>query len=232
MAGDWIKFELSTLDKPEVISMADMLGTTTYDVVGRLLRVWGWFDQQTQNGNAHSVTGDVLKRYIDALVGSQGFAATMQSVGWLNDDGMPNFDIHNGKSSKKRALTNNRVKRSRNASSVTEALPEKRREEVKDIARTAKVTQLPKQPPQPLPDWIPVDAWEKFVAMRKGMRAPLTSHGCDIAVQHLEKMRKEGHDIRAVLEQSVMRSWRGLFPPSDSGKGAQPPKHDEFAGCL
>jgi hypothetical protein len=138
LAGDWIKFELATLDKPEVIAMADLLGATTYDTVGRLLRVWGWFDQQTRNGNAVSVTGSVLKRYIDTLSGSQGFAASMQQVGWLNDDGVPNFDRHNGKPAKDRALTNNRVKRIRNGDSVTESLPEKRREEKNPIAPSPK----------------------------------------------------------------------------------------------
>ena len=129
MAGDWIKFELATLDKPEVIAMAEQLETSSYDVVGRLLRVWGWFDQQSRNGYAGGVTRDALKKFIDRIAESQGFAATMQKVGWLSDDGLPNFDRHNGETAKNRALSKNRMKRLRDAGGVTTPSPEKRREE-------------------------------------------------------------------------------------------------------
>jgi hypothetical protein len=52
MAGDWIKFDTSTPDKPEVFEMAAELGIDPDAVVGKLLRVWKWFDQQTTDGNA------------------------------------------------------------------------------------------------------------------------------------------------------------------------------------
>lgn len=129
MAGEWIKIEHATVDKPEVLQMADVLSLSADDVLGKLIRVWCWFDKQSHDGNAGSVTGDTLKRFIDRLVARQGFAATMSKVGWLNDTGIPNFDRHNGESSKKRALTNKRVKRLRNANDVTNSFPEKRREE-------------------------------------------------------------------------------------------------------
>jgi len=131
MAGDWIKFELSTLNKPEVIALADLLGTTRDDVVGKLIRIWAWFDQQTIDGNAVCVTDSALQRFIDEHVGSQGFSEAMVKVRWLTASGIPNFERHNGESAKKRALTNERVKRHRNGKNVTPALPEKRREEKK-----------------------------------------------------------------------------------------------------
>lgn len=48
MAGDWIKFELTTLDKPEVCQIADAADIDPDAAVGKLMRVWGWFDQQTE----------------------------------------------------------------------------------------------------------------------------------------------------------------------------------------
>ena len=81
MAGDWIKFELATLDKPEVCQIADAAGIDLDAVVGKLLRVWGWFDQQTERGNAPSVS----KKLLDRLVGVHGFCNFMQSVGWMDD---------------------------------------------------------------------------------------------------------------------------------------------------
>ncbi len=136
MAGDWIKVEFATIDKPEVLEMAELLETSSDDVLGKLLRVWSWFDQQSTDGNAGGVTGNALKRFIDRLVGSQGFASCMEKVGWLNETGMPNFDNHNGKSAKNRAVTAKRVKQHRlshgNAHVTLTPLPEKRREEVKE----------------------------------------------------------------------------------------------------
>ncbi len=64
----------------------------------------------------------------------------------------------------------------------------------------------------PLPDWIPEDAWQAFVEMRVKIRAPLTGRAVKLAISDLQKLRDQGCDARAVLEQSVMRSWRGLFP--------------------
>ena len=139
MAGDWIKIEHALPDKPEVMQMADLLGIDPDAVVGKLLRFWNWCDVQCVNGDALSVT----KTFLDRITFCKNFAAAMIRVGWLVEDGetlsIANFDRHNGKTSKLRALANRRVAKNRqcNAPSVTnvtlpplqKALPEKRREE-------------------------------------------------------------------------------------------------------
>ena len=143
MAGDWIKIEHVTPDKPEVWEMAELLGIDADSVAGKLLRIWIWADQQTISGNARSVTFALLNR----ISGVTGFAEAMTAVGWLVKEGSEvrfvNFDRHNGKTAKTRALGAKRVEAHRagngsvtqtalqNAdSSVTKALPEKRREEI------------------------------------------------------------------------------------------------------
>lgn len=144
MAGDWIKITKSLPDKPEVWAIAQALDLDPDAVTGKLFRVWAWFDEQTENGNAPRVT----KLLLDRQVGVTGFCDELQAVGWLVDDGnsiaVPNFDRHNSKTAKNRALTNERVARLRqksaqetdsqrngNASSVTKSVTreEKRREE-------------------------------------------------------------------------------------------------------
>lgn len=109
MAGDWIKFEIATPDKPEVWQIAESLSIDPDAVVGKLLRVWSWFDQQTENGNAPSVS----KLLLDRLVGVSGFCKVVIESGWMIDDGkvltLPHFDRHNGKTAKNRALTAKRV---------------------------------------------------------------------------------------------------------------------------
>lgn len=128
MAGDWIKFECTTPDKPEIDLMSRALNIDPDAVVGKLLRVWIWADQQTISGNAVSVTSSLL----DRITYCPGFASAMRKVGWLEgrDESLsfPHFDRHNGHTAKNRALTKKRVAKNRNAPSVTSALPEREKE--------------------------------------------------------------------------------------------------------
>lgn len=103
MAGDWIKFEKATSDKPEVWAVAERLNLDPDAVVGKLLRVWAWFDDHTENGASPTARAAML----DRMVGTNGFCEAMQAAGWLETDGdsvaLPNFDKHNGATAKKRA---------------------------------------------------------------------------------------------------------------------------------
>lgn len=143
MAGDWIKFEHVTPDKPEVFRMAEILGMDPDTVVGKMLRFWIWADQQAISGNAIPVT----KHVIDRITYASGFADALLEVDWLQARSgslvIPHFDRHNGQTAKKRADSNRRVAAHRkkgNAKNVTDvtqkalqkALPEKRREEYKE----------------------------------------------------------------------------------------------------
>lgn len=138
MAGDWLKFEKSTPEKPEVFAIAARISLPSDTVVGKLFRVWAWFDTHTLDGNARGVTPAQL----DDVAGVTGFIAAMAAVGWMlvDNDGvsLPNFERHNGETAKQRALTGKRVAKSRgkgnaksNGDTVTPPLAreEKRREE-------------------------------------------------------------------------------------------------------
>ncbi len=148
--------------------MAQILQIDPDAVVGKLLRVWAWFDEQTQDGNAPSVTKALLDRY----VGVTGFVTAMLQVGWLSEDdggiSIPNFNRHNGDTAKKRALTAKRVAESRgktanvtqvysncNAPSVTSALPREekireREDKKKEFNTSCSESQATSKPNQPL----------------------------------------------------------------------------------
>jgi hypothetical protein len=145
MAGDWIKVQHVTPDKPEVWQIADRLGIDPDAVVGKLIRVWIWADQQTTGGtcNAPSVT----KALLDRVAGVTQFCAAMIDAGWLEETEtgieFRNFDRHNGTSAKKRAQGSNRAaaSRNRNANVTHEALQkryqrreEKRRDNIGDAS--------------------------------------------------------------------------------------------------
>lgn len=146
MSGDWIKMQVTLPDKPEVWQMAGMLSIDADSVVGKLVRVWVWFDSHTEDGNAVGVSFPL----IDRVAGVAGFAEAMSMVGWLEQNGhvltLPKFGRHNGKTAKNRALTNERVAKHRKPATakvtpealqeaLPKPLPEKRREE--ELTHTA-----------------------------------------------------------------------------------------------
>jgi hypothetical protein len=81
MAGDWIKIEHVTPDKPEVHRVAEILDIDPDAVVGKLVRLWVWADQQTIDGMAPIATPNL----IDRVVNCSGFADALMSpdVTWL-----------------------------------------------------------------------------------------------------------------------------------------------------
>lgn len=142
MAGPWLKMECATPDKPEVLAITAALGWDDPDLtVGKLFKLWRWFDQQTVDGNAARVTPALL----DRVVGVTGFVQAVADEGWLTiaSDGisLSNFDRHNGETAKQRALTAKRVAEHKanakanaegNDDSVTESVPRGREEKEKN----------------------------------------------------------------------------------------------------
>jgi hypothetical protein len=138
LAGDWIKVQHTTADKPEVMQIAKALDVEPEQVCGHLLRVWAWADQQSLDGHAINVT----ERDIDRVARHAGFATAMREVGWLvgmnGTLSLPNFDRHNGETAKKRALASDRKRKEREEESRNErdesvTREEKRREELKAL---------------------------------------------------------------------------------------------------
>ena len=174
MAGDWIKFELTTLDKPEVCQIADLADIDPDAVVGKLMRVWGWFDQQTENGNAPSVS----KKLLDRLVGIIGFCEHMKSVAWMIEAegviSLPHFDRHNGKTAKNRLLTAKRVANHKagngksNAANVSGALPREEKEKNKEPL-SAREPVDPRMPSEMTLDWVPDETLLKTYALHHGL---------------------------------------------------------------
>jgi hypothetical protein len=147
MAGDWIKFETSTLDKPEIWQLADKLDRTPEAIVGHLLRFWSWANRQSRDGNALVTDLSI----IDRVGNLTGLGEAMLSTGWLVKDpgqvtrySIPNWERHNGKSAKDRALTRDRVQahRAKNGNGpVTET-------KQGSVTREEKRRENPPNPPQ------------------------------------------------------------------------------------
>jgi hypothetical protein len=227
MASSWIKVEVITPDKPEIFQIAEIMNIDPDAVLGKLVRIWAWADQQTVDGNAGSVTKGVL----DRIAFITGFADALIAVGWLAYDGnkliLPNFERHNGESSKKRALTNRRVAAHRKnetqkvtLAALQKALPEEEEEEeeeeeVKD--------NIPPNPPRgrepkksyPYPEQLNAEAWDEWKAYRSEMRfkayAP-TERSEGAAITELINLSGGNHTRQMqIVKQSMAKGWKGLF---------------------
>lgn len=65
-----------------------------------------------------------------------------------------------------------------------------------------------------LPEWMPLEAWEAYIAMRKGMgkKYAATEYAQKLLIKKLDTWRNEGQNIEEILNQSIERAWTGLFP--------------------
>ena len=66
--------------------------------------------------------------------------------------------------------------------------------------------------PQKLPDWIDSKTWHDYETHRKALRKPLVNGSITHVLRDLEKLSAQGHDPNAVLSQSIVRGWVGVFP--------------------
>jgi len=219
MAGDWIKIQVALPDKPEVWQMAGVLGIHADEVVGKLIRVWAWFDTHTENGHATSVTYPLL----DRVAGVTGFAEAMALVGWLSDKGtdtyLPNFDRHNGKTAKNRALASDRkvTQRSRNERDKSVTREEKRREEKKTT------------PEGDLLEGIDPEVAKDFRALRAKLRSPITT----TAMKGIQReAARAGMSMQDALQVCCERGWRGFKAEWMDGKGKGDSQPDFMRGAI
>jgi hypothetical protein len=82
------------------------------------------------------------------------------------------------------------------------AIPERETERETETERKKKVV---------IPDWIPEEAWDNWISFRKA-KGGITEHAKNLCISNLEKLRQQGHDPVAVINQSIMQGWAGLFP--------------------
>jgi hypothetical protein len=237
MAEAWIKMRVDLHESPQVSDMSTELGCPETLVVGCLHKLWSWADKHTVDGNASCVT----EIWVDRHTGVSGFGRAMINVGWLvpvdNSTGrlaFPEFEKHNGKSAKKRALGNIRTSNSRelqrseqrignaegnaksNARGVTKALPDKKRKEKNKTNASA-----PERAGLDGADlsWIPEKPWAAYEDMRKQARKVLTVDGLKAVLDELLKLREAGNDVGEVLMQSVRCGYLDVFPVTQKRAG-------------
>lgn len=83
-----------------------------------------------------------------------------------------------------------------------------------------------------VPAWVPSEPWHAFIQARREGGKPVTPTMAEKLIEHLERLRADGNEPGAVLDQSTRNAWTGLFPiksaqPAPRDDGA-PPRRQEF----
>jgi hypothetical protein len=235
MAGDWIKLESTTPDKPEVDVIARHLAVAREHVVGCLARLWIWADQQSLNGHALSVTETTL----DDIARLPRLAEAMRKCGWLTGGNgaltFPHFDYHNGKSAKTRALAQRR-KQSERVTRMSRLQRDKkdrkhpeRREEGKpssvvDVPRTSlshSVAASSARKGAPLPDdWMLPETWRDWAL---ACQPSWTTGHCNLVAAQFRDYWIAQPGQRA-LKRNWLATWRNWIrrePATGEPKPAQ-----------
>ena len=93
---------------------------------------------------------------------------------------------------------------------LPDTLPDTQNNKEKEIIK--RIT-TPKSPSKiTLPEWVPAEAWEGWLEMRKAKHVPATERSQVLALNKLTQFRKEGHDPGKILDMATMNGWTGLYP--------------------
>lgn len=217
-------------EKPEVLAISGRTGLNRFEVVGRLFALWRWFDNNTTDGNAASVTSVTLNECLFGCGAVPNFVGEVVAEKWLIEDAsgirVVKFDKHISESAKQRAQTANRVAKNKsnakgngagNDGGVTKtgdgALPRVRIRE-----RKRKDKSKGADAPFALPDWVDRSAWDCFEEMRLKIKKPMTDRARELIVIELDKLRAAGHPPKDVLERSTRNNWQDVYPLKDGDK--------------
>lgn len=82
-----------------------------------------------------------------------------------------------------------------------------------------------------LPEWLSHESFEAFEEHRKKLKAPMTPLAKSRLIAELSRLREDGNEPVAVLDQSILNGWKGVFPlknqATQSGGKAQRQQQDK-----
>jgi phage replication O-like protein O len=70
-----------------------------------------------------------------------------------------------------------------------------------------------------LPEWIKRETWDAFLEMRKRIKQPMTDYAVRLVIGALERFKSAGDDPNAILDQSIMNNWKGVFALKNNNGG-------------
>ena len=64
-------------------------------------------------------------------------------------------------------------------------------------------------------------AWKEYKTMRTKIRKPLTERAEELIIKELDKLAEDEKTQIAILNQSIMNSWQGVFPLKENQKAGE-----------
>jgi hypothetical protein len=100
---------------------------------------------------------------------------------------------------------------------------------VPNRTREGNETLAPSQPALlvALPSGVPEQAWQQYLLMRKANKKPATEYAQSIILARLARWHKEGVDVGAALEASILNCWTDVYDPRErkgNGRSAGRPQ--------
>lgn len=87
-----------------------------------------------------------------------------------------------------------------------------------------------------LPEGVDREAWDGYCDLRevmwKSKRVPWTERAKKIALRELTEWHEQGYDVNYVLDEAVLKGWRGLFINERTPKRAAPPIIQQQTGIT
>ena len=234
MAGDWIKVEHATLDKPEVLRAAEMLGISRREAIGLFFDYWIWLDKNLSRF-CPGVVPNVSRKSLDEVLHTPGFSRCLEAIGWAKFDDaawtltVVNAERHNGNSAKARAYEQKK-KANQRAESVPNLSPshrdktgtreEKRREEI--TTKSKAIARVPLAQPADehieLARSLGVDCQAEFDKYRDHFAANGRRHKDEVAgfrnwlrraATYVRAKPTAKHDVRAATAAAVFGGEHG-----------------------
>jgi hypothetical protein len=215
MAGDWIKMRKELLTSPKVVRIMSACHADRLRTIGGLFAVWSLFDEQTTDGKLDAYTPKIL----DEFIGFQGLAEGMLAVGWLEVDEKgrliaANFEEHNGKTAKRRALENVRKMSARTSASHADKLRPKRREEkIRDKNKTP-------LPPLDVPAELQ-DICQDWLNYKKEKRKTYTPTGLREFFAEVRQVAASAgvEEVKRRFQRAMASNYQGWNFESQGGSG-------------
>lgn len=161
-----------------------------------------------------SLTQDEVRTAIKHLISSQ--TITKQSTNKYTVFSVLNYELYQDVS---QADT-------KQIPSYSQAIPNDRRKKEGKKGNKEKNTKKEFFPDNRIID----QAFSDYVDMRKQIRAPMTDRAIEMAIKKLTVLSGGDPDVAVkILEQSIMNSWKGLFPLNDH---KPPEKKNAFNNCT
>jgi hypothetical protein len=212
-------------------------------VTGALLTLWVYADTHIREGDLLPLSTVA----IDRMVGIDGFCELV-GPDWVQETNFGTFSIlpgyceKNGLISKEKRSTANAERQRRyrerlrnpvsNASSnanvthnVTgldqdQDLDQKKQK--KRARQASPVSSSEEEEPVKLPDWLPTEHWKAWLDVRKKIKAPNTPRALKLSLDELERLKSQGYDPKAVLDQATVKGWKFPYPLKEGMPATEP----------